>query len=285
MKGNSQILKNITIENLYKISKNEDNWIDFLDFCINHYNYTFNQQIQIYSQRPDAKLCAEINVWNKKLHRWIKKGSKGICLIEYRNGIENLKYVFDISDTYDKFGRKIKQWSLDPKYEDELIKSLENSSQNHSESKKDLAESIISYSYLKTQISFNDYFYEFKKLKIDSFLKLTDDKTLEYYFLTMISNSVSYIVLKRCRKNPFDYFSKDDFDSIRLFNTISILSGLGNAVNEIAREELGEIYKYINNIKEKENSTFEIIDTVNYNRVKENKDIKTGNDTVEENKE
>lgn len=97
------------------ITKNPSEWLKFLDTCSNNYKFSFTEQVLIYAQKPDATYLAEIEQWNKKLHRWIKKDTKGVALIENDGINTKLKHVFDISDTsdtYDKFGRKVSIWQV-----------------------------------------------------------------------------------------------------------------------------------------------------------------------------
>ena len=113
-------------EEISIITKNPSEWLKFLDTCSNNYKFSFTEQVLIYAQKPDATYLAEIEQWNRKLHRWIKKDTKGVALIENDGINTKLKHVFDISDTYDKFGRKVSIWQVNHRFDEEIIEDLEN---------------------------------------------------------------------------------------------------------------------------------------------------------------
>ena len=114
-------------ETTLNVGKNADNWISFLKRASFNYKYRFDEQILIYAQRPDAVACAETTIWNKKLKRWINKGSKGIALITEKEGELGLRFVFDVSDTNsDVYGRKFKLWQAEEKYTNDIIEALED---------------------------------------------------------------------------------------------------------------------------------------------------------------
>lgn len=121
-------LENIT--NLYKetlsdISGSSENWTSFLITASNNYKYNFAEQILIFSQRPEATACADIDTWNKQVKRWVNKGAKGIALLSEVNGRCVLRHVFDVSDTHNYYGTKLNLWKIENKYENEIIESLE----------------------------------------------------------------------------------------------------------------------------------------------------------------
>ena len=110
MANKLQQIRDLSLETSKEITSTPEKWLEFLDTSSNNYKYSFQDQVLIYAQRPDATACADINTWNTKLHRWIQKGAKGIALITNDGTSNSLRHVFDISDTYDKFGRKVFIW-------------------------------------------------------------------------------------------------------------------------------------------------------------------------------
>ena len=269
--------KLITTKETYKqmateITKTPEEWLKFLDTCSNNYKFSFVDQVLIYAQKPDATYLAKIEDWNKLLHRWIKKDIKGVALLENDGTREYLKYVFDIADTYDKFGRNVSVWRLNHNFNNEIIEDLENTF-GKLEMKSNLSEAIISASYNMVEDNFQDYFSELKLSTENSFLEDLDDDTINYYFRKIMSNSVAYMIMKRCGLNPKDYFSVEDFREITNFNTIQSVSKLGMATSDIAENGLKEIYetnKDLTKNSKNKNYTFVNHQKQNYNKDNEN---------------
>ena len=128
----------------------------FLITASNNYKYSFNDQVLIYAQRPEAKACADIDTWNRNVGRWVNRGSKGIALINYDKGYTSLKYVFDVADTNSKYGKSFRLWSIPKLYENDVIESLENK-YGELENKNNLAEAIKSVSKIIAEDNMSDY--------------------------------------------------------------------------------------------------------------------------------
>ena len=144
-------------ETLKEITQNGESWIKFLNTASNNYKYSFNEQVLIYAQKPNATACADIETWNKKLRRWVNKGAKGIVLLSMENGRNVLRHVFDISDTHSGINKDFKLWEIKPSYENGIIETLENSFGNL-EVKSNLAEAIYSASINLVEDNYIDYF-------------------------------------------------------------------------------------------------------------------------------
>lgn len=240
MANKLETTKTLFSEEIKEITNSPKNWLSFLDTASSNYKYSFSNQVLIYAQRPDAIACADIDTWNRKLHRWIKKGAKGIVLLENNDTGYILRHVFDISDTFDKFGREVDIWKLNEKNSNEIIDDLE-SSFGSLEMKDNLSQAIISASYNLVEDNFIDYFNELKEVIQDSFLEDLDEDTLNYYFRKIMSNSIAYITMKRCNLHPENYLESSDFQEIVNFNTIEVLSKLGIATSDISENLLKEI--------------------------------------------
>ena len=117
MPSKYQLINEMANNTLHEITKDGSNWIEFLNTASNNYKYSFNEQVLIYAQKPNATACADIETWNKKLKRWVNKGAKGIALISIENGRNVLKHVFDISDTHSGINQELKLWSVKKSYE------------------------------------------------------------------------------------------------------------------------------------------------------------------------
>ena len=187
MPNKLQNINDLAIATTLQVTSSSDDWMDFLDTASANYKYSFNDQVLIFAQKPDATACADINTWNTKLHRWIKKGSKGIALVQNNGYGNSLRHVFDISDTYDKFGRQVPIWSLNHNYDNEIIESLENTFGNL-EAKENLAEAIISASYNSVEDNLQDYLTEILENKENTFLEELDNDTISFYTRKILSN-------------------------------------------------------------------------------------------------
>ena len=272
MPNKYQLINEMAKETLIDITKDSNSWINFLNTASNNYKYSFNEQVLIYAQKPNATACADIETWNKKLKRWVNKGAKGIALISIDNGRNILRHVFDISDTHSGINQDLKLWSVKPTYENGLIETLENSFGNL-EIKDNLAQAIFSSSVNLVEDNFQDYLVDLKDVIQNSSLESLSDIDLESYFKGLLVNSISYITMKRCGIDPMQHFNVSDFDSITLYNTRSVAARLGAATSDISELELREIYSSVRNFEKSENKkiyTFVKDEKNNYHNIKEN---------------
>lgn len=174
------------LETTLDVGKNADNWISFLKRASYNYKYRFDEQILIYAQKPDAVACAETTIWNKKLKRWINKGSKGIALITEKEGELGLRFVFDVSDTNsDVYGRKFTLWKAEEQYANDIIEALENKF-GIMEDKSSLPLAIISTVYNCVIDNMQDYLDDLKTVTANSELEKLDNEQLESAFLDYI---------------------------------------------------------------------------------------------------
>lgn len=272
MPNKMQLITELSNNVIKDITNTPENWLSFLDTASNNYKYSFNEQILIYAQRPDATVCTDIDIWNKRLHRWIKKGAKGIALITNDNGVQGLRHIFDISDTYDKYGRNVYIWQVEDGMENEIIETLENRFGDLN-NKNDLADSIINSVANLVEDNFQDYYSDFATIVNNSYLEELDELNLELYFKNMMKNSISYMVLKRCGIDPKEYFDIEDFRNIVNFNTIEVISRLGIATSDIAEVELHEIYTTVLDLKNEKNKSHTFVNKNNevYHDIKDTK--------------
>lgn len=235
-------------ETLKDISNNPNEWLSFLNCAAMNYKYSFSDQVLIYAQKPEAKACATIETWNKSLKRWVNKGSKGIALLTEQNGNPYLKYVFDVSDTNSRHGKNIVLWSVTKPYEQEVIEALENR-YGELEDKTTLASAIISSAYNMVQDNLPDYLSDLMYFRNNSGLEELDELNVEKIYRETLSNSVAFVMLKRCGLNPRDYLEVEDFAPLLNFNTYDTITRLGIATSDIAESGLREIYSTIKNLR------------------------------------
>ena len=190
MPNKYQLINEIANETLKEITNSPQNWIKFLDTASNNYKYSFNEQVLIYAQKPDATACADIETWNKKLKRWVNKGARGIALISIENGRNVLKYVFDVTDTHSGINKELNLWEVKASYANGLIETLENSF-GKLEIKDNLAQAIYSSSFNLVEDNFQDYLVDLKDVVENSVLSELDDDNLEVSFKKTLINSIS----------------------------------------------------------------------------------------------
>lgn len=279
MPNKYQLVNEMANETLKDITSSSENWIKFLNTASNNYKYSFNEQVLIYAQKPEATACADIETWNKRLKRWVNRGAKGIALISIENGRNVLRHVFDISDTHSGINQELKLWEVKPSYENGLIETLENSFGNL-EIKDNLAEAIYSSSFNLVEDNFQDYLVDLKEVTENTTLQKLTDSELESFFKGILVNSVAYMTMKRCNIDPMEHFSLSDFDLITQFANKRLVSRLGAATSDIAEQELREIYSSVRNFEKSTNyinRTFVNNQKSNYH-IDENKNIEGRNE-------
>lgn len=271
MANKYQLINEMTSETLKEITQNGESWIKFLNTASNNYKYSFNEQVLIYAQKPNATACADIETWNKKLRRWVNKGAKGIVLLSMENGRNVLRHVFDISDTHSGINKDFKLWEIKPSYENGIIETLENSFGNL-EVKSNLAEAIYSASINLVEDNYQDYLVDLKEVLDGSLLDGMQDIDLEGNFIVLLAKSISYMAMKRCGIDPTEHFNVSDFEMISSFNNKRVVSRLGAAISDIAEQELREIYSSVINYEKNyklTNRTFVNNEKINYHNNEE----------------
>ena len=275
------------IETLEDVNKNADNWISFLKRASYNYKYKFDEQILIYAQRPDAVACAETTIWNKKLKRWVNKGSKGIALITEKDGELGLRFVFDVSDTNSNvYGRKLKLWQAEEKYTDDIIEALEDRF-GIMEDKSNLPLAIISTVYNHIVDNMQDYLEELKSVTTNSKLETLKPEELENSFLEILIYSTIALTMSRCGLDVNKYIGKDCFNEIEKFNTFETMCILGTATRDFSKEILLEISKTVINLEKQEknkNYTFERLRKNIYNKENEKGSVENENNLQSERK-
>lgn len=271
MANKYQLINEMASETLKEITQNGESWIKFLNTASNNYKYSFNEQVLIYAQKPNATACADIETWNKKLRRWVNKGAKGIALLSIENGRNVLRHVFDISDTHSGINKEFKLWEIKPSYENGIIETLENSFGNL-EVKSNLAEAIYSSSINLVEDNYQDYLVDLKDVLDGSLLEGMQDVDLEGNFIVLLAKSISYMSMKRCGIDPTEHFNVSDFEMISSFNNKRVVSRLGAAISDIAEQELREIYSSVINYEKNyklTNRTFVNNEKINYHNNEE----------------
>lgn len=224
----------------HDIIQSEESWLSFLKTSGYLYNFNFTNQLLIYQQRPDAKACTDFETWNNRMNRWIKKGSKGIALIDDDGRYTKIRYVFDIADTRSPRNRELHLWSVKESFHKQLIdkiaKQFDMTSNN-----EDLGSFIKEIAKEQTGYYVDDYFKRLMKLKDGSLLESYEENELKNLYRNLLENSVAYSLMSRCDIETGFYFEADDFISIELFNTPEMLGVIGNSFQEESNSLLNVI--------------------------------------------
>ena len=235
-------------------------WQRFLTTACRNFRLSFDEQLLLYAQRPDATAVLEIDKWNREFGRWVNRGATGIAVFDGNTtGRARLKYYFDVSDTHPgRFSRRVPIWTMRREYEQEVTEALENSF-GELENKYSLASALISAAKNAVEDNMQDYLQELHYYKENSFLEELDDLNIEVQYRNALQNSVAYMLLMRCGIDPSDYFTDEDFRGVVDFNTPQTLNALGVATGDIAQMCLTEVSRTVTAIErqpEKQNRTF-----------------------------
>ena len=220
-----------------------ESWTDYLTTASRLYKYSFADQLMIYAQRPDATACADFDIWNNRMNRYVRRGAKGIALLDESSGFPRLHYVFDVSDT------GVRRNSRDPEvwqYNDDLKQLVSEmlaatygiSGERVSQQLADVAGKLVA-----------DYWDnnggDIRAIVDGSLLMDYDEAGVEMQFKSAAAISVTYTLLERCGFEPAGWFDKDDFQAIYNFSTPDSVYALGAAVSDMSREVLRNIERTV----------------------------------------
>ena len=232
---------------LRHITENTDNWTAFLSSCANLYKYPFADQLMIYAQRPDATACADFDTWNKRMGRYVKRGSTGIALIDDNGDRPRLRYVFDISDTGTRENTpEFHLWQCDKEQLDAALRDAYGVEARETFSKIEAVSETLAAEY------WTEHRRDIADIIAESFLEEYDIDTVSVRFRQDAAVSMTYAVLNRCGMNPDMYMDSEDFQPIVEFNTSETATALGTAVSEMSETVLRTIEKTVKNAERTE---------------------------------
>ena len=220
-----------------------ESWTDYLTTASRLYKYPFADQLMIYAQRPDATACADFDIWNNRMNRYVRRGAKGIALLDESSGFPRLHYVFDVSDTgVRRNSRDPEVWQLGPDLvqpvSEMLSKTYGISGERVSQQLADVAGKLVA-----------DYWDnnggDIRAIVDGSLLMDYDEAGVEMQFKSAAAISVTYTLLERCGFEPAGWFDKDDFQAIHDFSTPDSVYALGAAVSDMSREVLRNIERTV----------------------------------------
>ena len=222
-------------------------WAGFLTTAARLYKYPFHEQLMIYAQRPDATACAEYDLWNDRMGRYVRRGSKGIALVDDSGDRPRLRYVFDISDTGTReHSRTPWLWKMGEGHAAPVMAMLER---NYDVGGGDLAQHLADVAAKLAEEYWTEHRQDILYIVDGSFLEEYDEYNIEVQFKSAATVSITYALMSRCGLEPEQYFSHEDFMPIFDFNTPAVIGALGTAVSQINQQVLRQIGVTIQNFE------------------------------------
>ena len=220
-----------------------ESWTDYLTTASRLYKYPFADQLMIYAQRPDSTACADFDIWNNRMNRYVRRGAKGIALLDESSGFPRLHYVFDVSDT------GVRRNSRDPEvwqFNDDLKQPVsEMLSKTYGIGGERISQQLADVAGKLVADYWDNNGDDIRAIVDGSLLMDYDEAGVEMQFKSAAAISVTYTLLERCGFEPAGWFDKDDFQAIHEFSTPDSVYALGAAVSDMSREVLRNIERTV----------------------------------------
>ena len=256
-----QDIRNLVQEHAVSVSSSPGDWMDYMDTASRLYRYSFSDQLLIHAQRPDATACASLELWNEKMLRWVNRGARGIALFDETWQNTKLRYVFDISDTHMVAGgRSPYLWKMQEHQREEILTHL---AEVYALEEKDVAtlqDALMAVAREMVNDNLEEYLDGLEYAVEGTYLEDLDEVTIRSDFRQLATDSVYYLLSRRCGLDPMELLEEEDFMHITDYNRLSVLTFLGNAASQLSESILIDIGKTVHKIsleearKEVENS-------------------------------
>lgn len=245
-------IRELAQQNARWVSNSPKDWMNYLDVAARLYRYSFKDTLLIHAQRPDATACAELEVWNKKMNRWVNRGAKGIALLDDASPRAKLRYVFDIADTHlVQGGRTPILWRIDDSEHQQMI--LDHLADTYALTQTDsMNAALMELAQQSTAENLEEAMDGLEYEVADTFLEGLDEDNLRVRFRELMTNSIFYTLSRRCEQEPLEVLEDEDFIRIVDFNQLPVLTFLGNAVSEQCEAVLRDIGREMQKIYRKE---------------------------------
>ena len=243
MPNKTQEYLNLAQQTAKELTRYWESWTDYLTTASRLYKYSFPDQLMIYAQRPDATACADYDIWNNRMNRYVRRGSKGIALLDQSSSVPRLHYVFDVSDTgVRRNSRDPEVWQLN----DDLFQPVsEMLAQEYGIHHERLSQQIADIAGKLAESYWDNNSTDILAIVDGSFLMDYDDAGQELQFKSAAAISIMYTILERCGFEPEGYFDRDDFQAIYDFSTPDAVYALGTAVSDCSRDVLRNIERTV----------------------------------------
>ena len=235
-----------------EVSRSPRDWMGYLDTAARLYRYSFQENLLIHAQRPGATACAELELWNSKMNRWVNRGAKGIALLDDTGPRLRLRYVFDISDTYPvKGARDPYLWEMRKTHHDAILSHLADA-YGLDESADTLPLALMAIARQVSEENLEEAMEGLAYEKGGTFLEELDEDNIRVEFRNMLEYSIYYTLCRRCGLDPMEELEESDFIPVTDFNRLSVLTFLGNATSSLSEPVLRDIGREMHRI-EREN--------------------------------
>ena len=281
-----QDIRELAQEHATLVSSSPRDWMGYMDAAARLYRYPFTDQLLIHAQHPQATACASLELWNEKMFRWVNRGARGIALLDENGHNTRLRYVFDISDTHMVAGgRSPYLWQMQEHQQEEILTHLAEAYGLEEKDTGTLSDALMAVAREMVADSLEEYLDGLEYAAEGTYLEDLDEVTIRSDFRQLATDSVYYMLCRRCGLEPMELLEEEDFMHITDYNRLSVLTFLGNAASQISESVLIDIGRTVHKISlEEARKEVEISSERNYNNfntlMRENK-----NQDVENNKE
>ena len=250
------------------ISSSPRDWMNYLDTAARLYRYPFMDQLLIHAQRPKATACASLELWNEKMLRWVNRGAKGIALLDETMQKTRLRYVFDIQDTHKvKGGRTPYLWRLQETQQEELLNHLEEVYGLEAKDTGSLSDALMATAKYMVEENLDEYLDGLTYVTEGTYLEELEEDTIRSEFRSLLTDSIYYTLASRCGLDPLERQEEMDFVHITDYNSLSVLTFIGNATSMASESVLVDIGRFVHRISlEEMKKGIENSEERNYNK-------------------
>lgn len=244
-----QDIRNLVQEHAVSVSSSPGDWMDYMDTASRLYRYSFSDQFLIHAQRPDATACASLELWNEKMLRWVNRGARGIALFDETWQNTKLRYVFDISDTHMVAGgRSPYLWKMQEHQREEILTHLAEVYALEEKDAATLQDALMAVAREMVNDNLEEYLDGLEYAVEGTYLEDLDEVTIRSDFRQLATDSVYYLLSRRCGLDPMELLEEEDFMHITDYNRLSVLTFLGNAASQLSESILIDIGKTVHKI-------------------------------------
>ena len=244
-----QDIRNLVQEHAVSVSSSPGDWMDYMDTASRLYRYSFSDQLLIHAQRPDATACASLELWNEKMLRWVNRGARGIALFDETWQNTKLRYVFDISDTHMVAGgRSPYLWKMQEHQREEILTHLAEVYALEEKDAATLQDALMAVAREMVNDNLEEYLDGLEYAVEGTYLEDLDEVTIRSDFRQLATDSVYYLLSRRCGLDPMELLEEEDFMHITDYNRLSVLTFLGNAASQLSESILIDIGKTVHKI-------------------------------------
>ena len=241
-----QDIRDLAQEHAVSVSGSPRDWMDYMDTASRLYRYSFSDQLLIHAQHPEATACASLELWNEKMFRWVNRGARGIALLDETGQHTRLRYVFDISDTHMVAGgRSPYLWQMQEHQREEILTHLAEVYALEEKDTATLQDALMAVAREMVSDNLEEYLDGLEYAVEGTYLEDLDEVTIRSDFRQLATDSVYYLLSRRCGLDPMELLEEEDFMHITDYNRLSVLTFLGNTASQLSESILIDIGKTV----------------------------------------